>query len=141
MPTASAVIRSPRPGSSANSVRKCSFLACLLCVSRAFHAGRALVAVTASGSASTPIVRLTFPKSKSSRKGIRVIADAAQGRHFLHLFHVAASQHDFVRFEGSDKAVDNVADVTPPFLSTVHLQAAFPDVVFEHAFLVREMTE
>ena len=51
------------------------------------------------------------------------------------------AEDDFVGFDGGDKAVDYVADIAPPILSTVHLQAAFPDVVFEHAFLVREMTE
>src|SRR6516165_5619984 len=145
MPAASAHIRSPRAGSSANNFRRCSFLIWFECSSRAFHAERARAGLVASGSASASMFDLfwvlLFPKPESSGECVGIVARAAAGRHFFQFLDIAAAQNHVVGFEGSDKALHHIGYVAPPFLSAILLETANPDIIFEDSVLVRKMAQ
>ena len=152
---ASAVIRSPRLGSSAKSLRRCSSRTFLWCASRAFHAGRAVSGLRCRLSCLSPFCGPEFefsgsgfpfcvsllPQPKPSEERIGVVAGPATGRELFQFLHVASAQNDVVGFEGGDQAAHHVRDIAPPFLLALLLQSPNAHVILVGALLVRQMAQ
>src|ERR1700682_4636931 len=54
---------------------------------------------------------------------------------------VASSEHHIVGLEGSNQALHNILDKTPPFCLAVLLQSPDPNVVLKGGFFVRQVSQ
>src|SRR5262245_31702520 len=82
-----------------------------------------------------------FPKSKSSSKGVCVVACPAKSREPFQFVNVSATEHDLVRLERSDEALYDIFNEAPPFPSAKSFQSTKTDIVLESGLLVRQVSQ
>src|SRR6476661_1513180 len=125
MPTASSARRSPRCGSSANSLRRCNGAIAFWCACSAAQAERCCgvgmseliddlllclkPGLTGDNWRRGNFVRPwrpVFPYSEATQKRIVVVTKAATGRDLLQQFCITPAQNDFVGLECGDQLLD-----------------------------------
>src|SRR5262249_42539742 len=72
-----------------------------------------------------------IPEAEAAENRVLVVAAPAARWQLVELVDAAAAEHDLVRLDRGDEALDGLEDGTLPFLLAELLQAALADVVLE----------
>src|SRR4029450_13215017 len=82
-----------------------------------------------------------LPQAKSSKKCVGIVACAATCRRLFKLPDVASAEHHVVGFGGSNQALHDIGDITPPSFLAMLLQSANPNVILKGGLFVRQVSQ